>query len=349
MDTATATATSPTKSGISAAAATVAATPTAAAAAADATATPDAVTPPTNGHASASGAESTPEVSPTPKMSRREEVALKAAAKKLQEEANLSFKPHLAHRKKKNGDPEISPTKPAEEATSRLYSDARKKQEEAKLALPKPDTFKPTIAHRPTSFSNEKKRTQSPMDSSNRLFRTSHRQTKPEEPQASFTPTISKRAKSVERNPGVSTSDRLYSQAVIVKEKQEKMREAARKQEQSILTFRPSINGSGRPGAAGVKAAPVSERMQAYIEARNKKIEDATREKEAREAAEFTGRPSIGTRRRDSKAAPSSGPSVFDRLTKIEAIAAAERDADETFKPTIFTSKRSQSVLILCH
>jgi hypothetical protein len=317
-------------------------------------AAPLAATPPARAHAHSGGgdgAESTPEISP--KMSRREEVALKAAAKKREDEDNFSFKPHLAHRKKKNGDPE-SPAGGAgagagEEAYSRLYTDARRKQEEAKIqsSLPPPDTFRPTLAHRSTSVVKDKARAQSPIESSNRLFRTSHRQSRPEAPQASFKPTISKRAKSLERNPGVSTSDRLYAQAVITKEKQEKMRETLRKQEESSLTFAPSTNESSKPKGAGdrgaARAPPVSDRMQSYIEARSRKLEEAKKEKEAREAAEFTGRPSIGTRRKDSKAVPLAGANVFDRLTKVEAAHIPEKDAEETFKPTIFTSKRAQS------
>lgn len=308
-----------------------------------------AVTPPNASLANGNGNQSTPEVTPSPKMSRREEVALKSANKKKEEEDNCSFKPTIApHRKplKKNGDPE-SPTKPPEEAYSRLYTDARKKQEEAKIP-PKPEcSFKPTLVHRNTSGSKEKVRAQSPIESFNRLYRTSHRQSRPVE-QASFKPTISKRAKSLERNPGVSTSDRLYAQAVLAKEKQEKVRETIRKQEEAALTFVPSTNESTKPKSAaekGVKSAPVSERMKGYIEARNRKLEEAKREKEAKEAAEYTGRPSIGKHRKDSKTTvTAAGANVFDRLTKVEVAAVREKDAEETFKPTIYTSKRSQSV-----
>lgn len=298
--------------------------------------------PPANGLGN--GDESTPEVSPTPKISRKDEVAMKRAAKKKEEEDNLIFKPAISKRKTstKPGDPE-SPVK-SEEAYSRLYTDARKKQEEAKVA-PKPEyTFKPTVPVRTASASKDKARAKSPMETSSRLHNTP-RTSRVEEPKNTFKPTISKRAKSLERNPAISTADRLYAQAVIAKEKQEKMREQARKQEESTLTFVPSTNESQKQKTTGErKAAPVSERMQSYIDQRNKKIEEARKEKEAREAAEFTGRPSIG-KRKDAKTTPVVGTNVFDRLTKVEKPAEAVKDEEETFKPHMYTSKRSQSVL----
>ena len=301
----------------------------------------DAVTP--NGasdHQEANG-----ELSPItpPKMSRRAEVEMQRAAKKKQEEDNLRFKPQIAHRKstqKASDDPD-SPAKPEEPAYNRLYSDARKKQEDAKIP-PKPEhTFKPNVPQR--SNSNVKARAKSPIDTSNRLYQTSARQPRSQEPAGTFKPTISKRAKSLERNPGISTADRLYAQAVMAKEKQEKMREQARQQEDASLTFAPSTNESSKPKEKG-KSAPVSARMQSYIEQRNKKIEEARKEKEAREAAEFTGRPSIGNgKKRDSKTTTtSSGANVFDRLTKAAAQPEPEKDPN-TYKPTMFTTKRSQS------
>lgn len=282
------------------------------------------------------------EVITPPKMSRREEVAMQRAAKKKEEEDNLRFKPSLAPRKtvKKAGE-EDSPTKPEEPAYNRLYSEARKKQEDAKNASPKPEfTFKPTVPHRQNS--NIKARAKSPLETSNRLYQTAARQSRAEEPVGTFKPTISKRAKSLERNPGISTADRLYAQAILAKEKQEKMREQAKLQEAASLTFAPSTNESGKPKEK--KAPPVSARMQLYIEQRNKKLEEARKEKEAREAAEFTGRPSIGNgKKKESKSETVSlTVNVFDRLAKAAAAHEPEKDPN-TYQPTMFTSKRSQS------
>lgn len=311
---------------------------------------------PSNGHTELQpqSGELTPEVSPTPKMSRRDEVAMQRAAKKKEEEDNLRFKPSLVHRKsatpsKKNGDPE-SPAKPEEPAHSRLYSDARKKQEDLKNASPKPEfPFKPTIAAR--SGSATRARAKSPLDTSNRLHAHGTRKPRSEEPVSSFKPTISKRAKSLERNPGMSTTDRLYAQAIIAKEKQEKMREQAQRQQEASNTFAPTTNANSKARANDKpRTAPVSERMQSYIEQRNKKLEDARKEKEAREAAEFTGRPSIG-KRKDSKttttaANTNTNVNVFDRLTRAVVAPEAQKEKEETFKPVLFTARRSQSVRI---
>lgn len=304
-----------------------------------------AATPPANGaNGHSNEGESTPEVSPSPKISRKDEVAMKRAAKKKEEEDNLRFKPTISKRKSSAKSGEIDSPAKTGEAYSRLYTDARKKQEEAKVA-PKPEfTFKPSVQQRPGSTTKDKARAKSPMETSSRLHNTPSRMTRVEEPKNSFKPTISKRAKSLERNPGISTADRLYAQAVIAKEKQEKMREQARQQEERALTFVPSTNESLKPKTAGErKAAPVSERMQSYIDQRNKKIEEARKEKEAREAAEFTGRPSIGKRKDAKNTTPVAGKNVFDRLTKVEKPAEAVKDEEETFKPHMFTSKRSQS------
>ena len=310
---------------------------------------------PTNGHAvdhQPQGGDLTPEVSPTPKMSRRDEVAMQRAAKKKEEEDNLRFKPSIVHRKsatpsKKNGDPE-SPTKPEEPAYNRLYSDARKKQEELKNASPKPEfTFKPTIA--PRSGSSTRARAKSPIDTSNRLHTHGTRQPRSEEPVSSFKPTISKRAKSLERNPGMSTTDRLYAQALIAKEKQEKMREQAQRQQEAANTFAPTTNASSKARTGDKpRTAPVSERMQSYIEQRNKKLEEARKEKEAREAAEFTGRPSIGKRKDSKTSTTAANSNVFDRLTRAVVAPEAQKEKEETFKPVLYTARRSQSVRVLC-
>ena len=304
-----------------------------------------AMSPVTNGHSNGTEEATTPE---TPKLSRREEVALQRAAKKKAEEDNLSFKPQIAHRKPKKSktpdDVDSSP-KPAEAAHDRLYSDAMKKKEKAATPPRSEFSFQPTVPHRQNSINASKARAKSPIQSSNRLYQTAARQPRTEEPAGTFKPNISKRAKSLERNPSVSTADRLYAQAVIAKEKQQKMRDQVQKQEDSTNTFTPRTNekGKARAGDRG-KAAPISERMQSYIEARNKKLEEARLEKEAREAAEFTGRPSIGGRKGSASTSTSKGTNVFDRLSKAAPPPAPE-PVKETFQPTIFTAKRSQSVL----
>lgn len=284
--------------------------------------------------------EQTPETDITPpKVSRKEEVAQMRAAKKKAEEDNLSFKPSIVHKKldKEQGDSE-SPTKP-EAAFSRLYSDAKKKQEDAKNASPKPEfTFKPTLTHRPSS-NTVRERAKSPIQTSSRLHKTPARQDKLPEPAGTFKPQISKRAKSLERNPGVSAADRLYAQASIAKEKQDRMREAALKQEEQTNTFAPKLQNKKDDGQG--KTAPISERMQRYIEERNKKIEEAKREKEAREAAEITGRPSI-MKRKDSKTTESN-KNVFDRLTKPE-VHIEQPQEQPSFQPTLYTNKRAASV-----
>ena len=287
------------------------------------------------------------------RLSRREEIALKKLALLKSEEEQLRFAPTVkpAPRKKSSGGDVTSPiqTSPASvaeknsqtDAFSRMYSEARKKQADAKTAVtPSEYSFKPTI----TSKGASRERSKSPVDLVNRQYnaRGSGRPPQAEAPKESFHPQISKRAKSLDRQQGISPNERLYSQAQIVKERHDKLRETHLQKEQKDCTFAPAFVGGGKSSIANSPTKPVSERMQKYIEDRNRKIEEAKKEKEAKERIEITLKPSIMNKTNTST-------SVFDRLARVEyPILQAE---DTSFQPKIneFSSrllsrKRSSSV-----
>jgi hypothetical protein len=302
----------------------------------------------------ANGEAADSSLSPPARMSRREEINLKREQKKREEESQYSYKPNIPRRKSASeangvaGADANSPVKAEEGAAAtvdpftRMYSDARKKQEEQKKAVVKPEyTFKPNIP----GSNKDKDRAKSPLQTSARLYQTPARKEVHEEPKPSFKPQISKRAKSLERNANVSTADRLYAQAVIAKEKQEKLRESVLKQEEQNNTFAPNIHhdakGKSNTTTAPERSAPISERMQRYIEERNKKLEEARKEKEAKELAEITLKPKISSSKTEKNS--ESTKNVFDRLAHHEKPVIAEEEAP-SFQPTMFTAKRAASV-----
>jgi hypothetical protein len=287
-----------------------------------------------------------------PKLTRREEIAMKREAKKKLEEENLSFAPNLVSRKSlgvkakpTTGEtPDSQGNGEPQSAFSRLYSEARKKQEDAKkegdTTKDKTLTFTPTITPRAAS----RERSKSPADLVRRQYLASGagREIKePEAPKDSFKPQISKRAKSLERNKEMSPNDRLYSQALIDKEKKERLREAVKREEDKNLTFAPMVGPKPPNAAAPTATKPLSERMQKYIEERNRKLEEARKEKEAKEIAEITLKPAII--KKDTKTTETKN--VFDRLARADKHPKVEEE-HPTFQPQIFTGhhKRASSV-----
>ena len=86
--------------------------------------------------------------------------------------------------------------------------------------------------------------------------------------QSSFTPTITKRARSVDRGltSRDSSCDRLYSQSKLLKEKQEKLKQESTRKELEKCTFAPKINNnnnnkpSGPSGVRSANSSPASSR-----------------------------------------------------------------------------------------
>jgi gas vesicle protein len=149
------------------------------------------------------------------------------------------------------------------------------------------------------------------------------------EEKPTFSPQITKRAKSIERSRTISSTDRLYAQAQASKEKQEQLRESIMQLESANNTFKPTLH-SAKPdeeGAQDVKkpSKPISERMKQYIEERNRKLEEAKRLAEAKAAAENTFRPQIQTSRPHTPTSART-ESVFERLTKTAPKPAARSE-----------------------
>lgn len=158
------------------------------------------------------------EISKGVEVTRKDEILMKREQKKREDEENLTFKPKIKNLKGSGPtSPEISSSR-----FDKLYSSARKKQEEEIIKQSKPpeDTFKPKLVTNQKKW--KEKRAASPGNVVDRLTATkSPQRAHPE--QYSFQPTISEKASSLDRNSGgVDVMERLYSKGKDLRSKHEK-------------------------------------------------------------------------------------------------------------------------------
>jgi hypothetical protein len=254
---------------------------------------------------------------------------MKLEAKKREEEMNATFKPDLALTSKSKHR-NSTPTKVGNAESSafdRLYNSSAARNSNKVVQADQETSFKPTLYTARSNSAQKVRSKASDVDVATRLYTSKgagrrESSSAPEE-KPSFSPQITKRAKSIERSRTISSSDRLYAQAQASKEKQEQLRESIIQLEAANNTFKPTLysakpnEDAAQDGTKGaVPPKPISERMKHYIEERNRKLEEAKRLAEAKAAAENTFRPQMQTSRPHTPTSART-ESVFERLNKI--------------------------------
>lgn len=224
-----------------------------------------------------------------------------------------------------------------------LYNEARKRQQELKDKKPNDFSFQPKISPRARS----KERPAKLEDSINRLYNGvgSGRKLDAQKDLSvgNFQPKITKRAKSIERSDSTSFEDRLYGRAQQQQEKQHHLKAMLDKKATEECTFTPRTN-SKRSGSAERKAPEeVAERMQRYLEERQRKFDEAKRLKDEQESSTATFKPQLVATK---KVMRDADVDVFTRLSNN----ALEKELNNpfieeqecTFKPQI-NQRRSVS------
>jgi len=270
--------------------------------------------------------------------------------RKKYEEEQLTFHPKIKSSRRNSGASEqFSPTDAVgSNRFDKLYNEARKRQESRTESVTNENfTFKPEISRRARST----ERTSSVEDRTNRLYNgvgAGRRNSSSEKEgstngkdKGSFQPKITKRAKSIERTESVD--DRLYSRAIIYQEKHNQLKAAIIKREEELCPFQPKLNktrsSSAQKDHENSRRLEVGDRMQRYLEDRQRRLEEAKRAKKEQEDAHTPFKPTLVTKKSMSKELNSD---VFARLA-----AAAEKDpkpvfideSELTFKPQINTRR----------
>lgn len=203
-----------------------------------------------------------------------------------------------------------------------LYQDAVKRNQSQ--SNPSPDnsfSFSPKLSARASAGSS--RRDPSPLSVGERLYKlgTTNKPTSSQtprlDPEATFTPQISKRANSVDRNRSISTSDRLHLQSKEQQARLEKLRESMNAQMNKECSFTPRLSHSGSvsDSASTASARDVTQRLLSYEAARQAKIEQARKQLEEQAAKDMTFRPSLPVSSRF--ATPTRlGQNVFEKLSK---------------------------------
>jgi len=203
-----------------------------------------------------------------------------------------------------------------------LYQDAIKR----KQSHPSPDdsfSFSPKLSARVSSGST--RRDPSPLPVGERLYKLGTMNNKPAsipslplDPEATFTPQISKRANSVDRNRSISTSDRLHMQSKEQQIRLEKLRESMNAQMTKECSFTPRLSHSAHASTdntSTVSARDVTQRLLSYEVSRQAKIEQAKKQLEEQTAKNMTFRPQIPVSSRF--ATPTrQGQNIFEKLSK---------------------------------
>lgn len=313
------------------------------------------------GMKSATSSGSLTSLSEEKKISRREEVTRKIEERKLAKESHLTFRPTI---KKSSSSISLSEEPTNESRFDKLYGEAKKRKDAERRDV--------TYSFQPIITSKGQKRSSTPEGTSRRLYdapgagkpRRSGSVDKSRE--RSFSPQITSRGRSVERPGTVSSSTtRLYDQAQTQKQNREALVSKISQESAKECTFAPKTNSDSKGTGTGV---PLSERMDKYLAAREKRMADLKEKQQAQEKQATTFKPNSFTsgrspsvERRDSAGrqatkqsadAESVAPtnSVFDRLSnatpqksKKNGAYVGNEEKELTFKPKI-VSKRCPSV-----
>ena len=359
-----------------------------------------------NDQKSSSVGPTTRAASASSSANRRFEIEQKKIQRKMEEEAEYTFYPKSISKKK------FTSRDFEEDRFLSLYGDAKKrhleqKTERLKEKLSEELTFSPKLSPRVRSASKSRvpvveRLYNTPMtatkervvasrsDSSEGLTSTTKSVSEKDlgssiksgngkaatatKPEYTFSPAISKRAKSMERTRAsadgsaqLATGERLYMHNLRLREKQERRKAEADRQLLEQCTFTPqfvaspratsasgttrkkSMNGSSAPSPAVTSSLELTERMKNFSENKMKRLQAAIQAKEEADLAASTFKPHL-----IAKQVAGSGQgqqlSVHDRLSqvseqlklKLTEIEAAVY-ADLTFQPQLVAAKRAGS------
>lgn len=278
---------------------------------------------------SIAGTESTSPVNPRLEIQMRKE-------KQLQEEdAHYTYKPTLINKPRKEEKSDVN-------RFDRLYSDALKRHLESKWKESVEDkdlTFKPKISAKGSnSRAASRERGATSESIANRLYSPKPKTVEAEE--FSFKPTITKRAKSIDRSQHRETPERLYLHSKVAKEKQEKLKQDFEQKAFEDCTFAPKTN----PSRSTPSSKDLTERMDKYELYKARRLEEAIRVKNETDLMGVTFKPTIKVTKRFSTPTKTS---VYERLTasvdrSVDGSALAEQQSNLTFKPQL-VSKRAAS------
>jgi len=279
------------------------------------------------------------------------EIMLRKEKERKDDEANYTFRPKVKGEIKRDYQDSES------DRFTRLYSDAVKRKIDQKhKQIVEPElTFKPNIT--PKASSRASSRERSGQWVGERLFTTASAKTVntlekcKQIGEKKFTPTISRRAKSIERSNEKDTCDRLYKQSKVLRDKQDKVQREKSTKALDGCTFTPRTTKSscGNKISSEIRFDPAfPDRMKRYDESRIKRVEEKMQSKIEDELKNATFRPQLVTK---SKHAAGTDPniSVHQRLSSLSSkdltSIEAEYYAESTFKPQRITktTKRSTS------
>ena len=304
---------------------------------------------------------------------RRREVEQMIEMKKREEESNYTFAPKISTK--------VYISKDAEENRfMSLYSDAKKKlmlHKEERLKLDQAQTFAPKFSTKPSSRSNSRERGQSigerlfnatssavkessqSMRSTSSIENISLNSSMSSKSVCSFTPTISKRAKSIDRSGSADRGigDRLYSHSKIIQEKLEKVKAERDHKVAESCTFVPKTNvtsvstpsrsssaSKASSRASSVTQKRINDRMKEFEENKTKKIEIALQAKLQQETAEATFKPQLVAKRLPT---PLANIPVHERLSqpteKDISDIEAELYMENTFHPQLIARRVSSN------
>jgi hypothetical protein len=256
-------------------------------------------------------------------LSPREIVALKLQKKREEEEANLKFKPELAHFQfTKNDDHD------GVDRFEKLYKDALKRHNSRnELKIQEETSPKPK---------NSEKRSSSP-SVVERLYAAAmetmaHKYGKLENDKSdSFQPTVTKRASSVERNRAYDVNDRLYMQSIEVRERLEKMRKDADAKIAEECPFQPQLNQNSQSLSntrlQKTNSFNLQDRLVKYEEQRRQKLDELKKAQVEKESQEITFKPKLSTSR--SSTPNRGGMSIFERLSQDDRTTVSQQSTED--------------------
>eukprot|EP01035_Chromulina_nebulosa_P028291 gene28291-37338_t len=334
--------------------------------------------------------------SPNGTSNRRREIEMKREIKRMEDEANYTFAPKSVSKKQfvsKDADEDRFMTLYTDAKKRHL----EQREEKLKQKYSQDLTFTPKFSTRASSRSNSRDRGQSigdrlynatpnkinncPSEDSQRSGKSnfskssvnnentvsplgtrsisSSRSNKSYQSECSFTPTISKRAKSIDRSSSADRGigDRLYSHSKIIREKLEKVKAERDHKAAESCTFVPKTNSvsttPSRSSSASTASSRISsvtqkrinDRMKEFEENKTKKIENALHAKLQQETAEATFKPQLVAKRLST---PLDNIPVHERLSqpteKDLSDIAADLYMENTFQPQLVARRVSNPV-----
>ena len=345
----------------------------------------------------AEGSNSVECSSPNATSNRRREIELKREIKRMEDEANYTFVPksvtkkqfvnkdleedrfmtlytnakkrHIEQREEKlkqklTQDLTFTP-KFSTKASSRSNSRDRGQSIGDRLYNATPNKIKycPSGASEDSQKSSRINISRSSLNSENTVSPlgtrsiSSSRSNKSYQSDCSFTPTISKRAKSIDRSGSADRGfgDRLYSHSKIIQEKLEKVKAERDHKVAESCTFVPKTNNvtstasplrssstTGRMSSVTQKR--INDRMKEFEENKTKKIEIALQAKLRQETAEATFKPQLVAKRLPT---PLANIPVHERLSqpteKDISDIEAELYMENTFHPQLIARRVSSN------